>query len=108
MFSATLRVWIGLVIPGRIGSSALASLANQRCRTSNPQKRILGGNIARFVVLVNDRSAEVDVAEDMPLLYVLANALDLKGPRFGCGLAAVTVYFGRGEFGQGTLTGMML
>jgi aerobic-type carbon monoxide dehydrogenase small subunit (CoxS/CutS family) len=57
---------------------------------------------------VNDRSAEVDVAEDMPLLYVLANALDLKGPRFGCGLAAVTVYFGRGEFGQGTLTGMML
>jgi len=48
------------------------------------------------------------VAEDMPLLYVLANALDLKGPRFGCGLAAVTVYFGRGEFGQGTLTGMML
>ena len=43
--------------------------------------------MARFTLTVNDRAAEVDVAEDMPLLYVLANALDLKGPRFGCGLA---------------------
>jgi aerobic-type carbon monoxide dehydrogenase small subunit (CoxS/CutS family) len=42
---------------------------------------------------INGRSATVDVAPDMPLLYALLNidllAADqpqLKGPRFGCGL----------------------
>ena len=43
--------------------------------------------MARFILSVNNRHAEVDVAEDTPLLYVLANQLNLKGPRFGCGLA---------------------
>jgi aerobic-type carbon monoxide dehydrogenase small subunit (CoxS/CutS family) len=43
--------------------------------------------MAKFFISVNNRAAEVDVAEDTPLLYVLANALNLKGPRFGCGLA---------------------
>lgn len=36
---------------------------------------------------VNGRSVSVDVDDpDMPLLYVLRNDLELKGPRFGCGL----------------------
>jgi aerobic-type carbon monoxide dehydrogenase small subunit (CoxS/CutS family) len=43
--------------------------------------------MAKFSISVNDRTAEVDVVEDTPLLYVLANSLNLKGPRFGCGLA---------------------
>ena len=43
--------------------------------------------MARYSISVNNRSAEVDAAEDTPLLYVLANALGLKGPRLGCGLA---------------------
>jgi aerobic-type carbon monoxide dehydrogenase small subunit (CoxS/CutS family) len=43
--------------------------------------------MARYTISVNDRSAEVDAAEDTPLLYVLSNALGLKGPRLGCGLA---------------------
>jgi len=43
--------------------------------------------MARYSISVNSRSAEVDAAEDTPLLYVLANALGLKGPRLGCGLA---------------------
>ena len=41
----------------------------------------------RYTISVNDRSTDVDAAEDTPLLYVLANALGLKGPRLGCGLA---------------------
>jgi aerobic-type carbon monoxide dehydrogenase small subunit (CoxS/CutS family) len=41
----------------------------------------------KFSVRVNDKPAEVDVAADTPLLYVLANDLKLQGPRFGCGLA---------------------
>jgi aerobic-type carbon monoxide dehydrogenase small subunit (CoxS/CutS family) len=36
---------------------------------------------------VNGRQREVDAPPDTPLLYVLMNELELKGPRFGCGLA---------------------
>ena len=38
-------------------------------------------------IRVNQRSVNVDSAPDTPLLYVLMNELELKGPRFGCGLA---------------------
>src|SRR5499427_4047593 len=38
-------------------------------------------------IKVNEKSWTVDVAADMPLLYVLTNDLQLNGPRFGCGLA---------------------
>ena len=37
-------------------------------------------------LVVNERAQEVDVAPDTPLLYVLTNDLELRGPRFGCGL----------------------
>ena len=36
---------------------------------------------------VNGRVHTVDVAPSTPLLYVLRNDLELRGPRFGCGLA---------------------
>lgn len=36
---------------------------------------------------VNGQSKAVDVAGDMPLLWVLRDALDLKGTKFGCGIA---------------------
>jgi aerobic-type carbon monoxide dehydrogenase small subunit (CoxS/CutS family) len=36
---------------------------------------------------VNERDYEVDADPSTPLLYVLADDLHLKGPRFGCGLA---------------------
>ena len=36
---------------------------------------------------VNGRSREVDVEPDMPLLWVLRDELDVKGPKFGCGIA---------------------
>jgi len=38
-------------------------------------------------IRVNERVETVAVDADTPLLYVLANELGLKGPRFGCGLA---------------------
>src|SRR6201997_1839331 len=38
-------------------------------------------------IKVNERSWKVTAAPDTPLLYVLANELQLQGPRFGCGLA---------------------
>jgi isoquinoline 1-oxidoreductase alpha subunit len=36
---------------------------------------------------VNGKRQEVQVAADVPLLYVLRNDLSLTGPQFGCGLS---------------------
>lgn len=36
---------------------------------------------------VNGRDHDVDVAADTPLLWVLRDELDLKGTKFGCGVA---------------------
>jgi aerobic-type carbon monoxide dehydrogenase small subunit (CoxS/CutS family) len=38
-------------------------------------------------IRVNERLFTVAASPDTPLLYVLANELALRGPRFGCGLA---------------------
>src|SRR6516164_3084241 len=38
-------------------------------------------------IKVNGRTWPVAASPDTPLLYVLANELELRGPRFGCGLA---------------------
>jgi isoquinoline 1-oxidoreductase alpha subunit len=40
-----------------------------------------------FALTVNGRSRSVDVPADMPLLWVLRDVLDLKGTKFGCGVA---------------------
>jgi isoquinoline 1-oxidoreductase alpha subunit len=39
------------------------------------------------VLKINDQSHTVDVEDDMPLLWVLRDVLDIKGPKFGCGMA---------------------
>ena len=36
---------------------------------------------------VNGTAKTVDVPDDMPLLWVLRDVLDLKGTKFGCGIA---------------------
>ena len=36
---------------------------------------------------VNGKSTTVDVPADMPLLWVLRDVLDMKGTKFGCGMA---------------------
>jgi aerobic-type carbon monoxide dehydrogenase small subunit (CoxS/CutS family) len=38
-------------------------------------------------IKVNGREVSVGASPDTPLLYVLMNELNLRGPRFGCGLA---------------------
>ncbi|HEU5322021.1 MAG TPA: (2Fe-2S)-binding protein [Methylomirabilota bacterium] len=40
-----------------------------------------------FTLTVNGRPATVDVPADMPLLWVLRDVLDLKGVKYGCGIA---------------------
>ena len=41
--------------------------------------------MSRIELKVNGRSHTLDVEPDTPLLYILRNDLDLRGPRFGCG-----------------------
>ena len=43
--------------------------------------------MAEFSIKVNGRMWPVAAAPDTPLLYVLTNEMELRGPRFGCGLA---------------------
>ena len=37
---------------------------------------------------VNGKALSADVEPDTPLLWVLRDTLDIKGPKFGCGVAA--------------------
>lgn len=41
----------------------------------------------RYTITVNGESRSVDVESDTPLLWVLRDSLDLKGTKFGCGMA---------------------
>ena len=50
-----------------------------------------------FKLNVNGKSSTVDVPAQMPLLWVLRDVLDIKGPKFGCGIGqcgACTVHLG--------------
>jgi isoquinoline 1-oxidoreductase alpha subunit len=40
-----------------------------------------------YTLTVNGRATSVDVPADMPLLWVIRDVLDLKGTKFGCGVA---------------------
>jgi aerobic-type carbon monoxide dehydrogenase small subunit (CoxS/CutS family) len=42
--------------------------------------------MAAIQLLVNNTSHDLDVAPDMPLLWVLRDKLDLTGTKYGCGL----------------------
>jgi isoquinoline 1-oxidoreductase alpha subunit len=39
-----------------------------------------------YILTINGKSTSVDVAGDMPLLWVLRDTLNLKGTKFGCGI----------------------
>ena len=43
--------------------------------------------MASLAIRVNGKRHVVEATRDTPLLYVLRNELELRGPRFGCGLA---------------------
>jgi aerobic-type carbon monoxide dehydrogenase small subunit (CoxS/CutS family) len=41
-----------------------------------------------LTLLINDKSTDVDVATDTPLLWVLRDVLGLTGTKYSCGIAA--------------------
>jgi isoquinoline 1-oxidoreductase alpha subunit len=43
--------------------------------------------VAEFTLKVNGADRTVDVAPDTPLLWVLRDALDMTGTKFGCGIS---------------------
>ena len=50
-----------------------------------------------FKLTVNGQTKTVDAPADMPLLWVLRDILDLRGTKFGCGIAqcgACTIHLG--------------
>ena len=50
-----------------------------------------------YKLTVNGKSTTVDVPADMPLLWVLRDVLNMKGTKYGCGIAqcrACTVHVG--------------
>ena len=50
-----------------------------------------------MTLVVNGKTYDVDVPDDMPLLWVLRDVLGLTGTKFGCGMAqcgACTVHLG--------------
>jgi isoquinoline 1-oxidoreductase subunit alpha len=52
-----------------------------------PRQADIRGNQVAYTLRVNGKSRTVDVDGDMPLLWVLRDALDMKGTKFGCGMA---------------------
>jgi len=70
-----------MLLTGGISAAAVAlvggaATALTACEVPTSQLRIT----------VNGKSHTVHAATDTPLLYVLRNELQLRGPRFGCGL----------------------
>jgi aerobic-type carbon monoxide dehydrogenase small subunit (CoxS/CutS family) len=43
--------------------------------------------LAMVTLQVNGRKHQLDISHDMPLLWVLRDALGLTGTKFGCGVA---------------------
>ena len=43
--------------------------------------------MSAITLTVNGRSHSLDVDPSTPLLYILSDELELRGPKFGCGLA---------------------
>ena len=44
--------------------------------------------MAAITLKINGQDKQVDVPEDMPLLWVLRDRLDLTGTKFGCGIGS--------------------
>jgi nicotinate dehydrogenase subunit A len=45
-----------------------------------------GGNMSAITLKVNGRTHSLDLDPATPLLYALSDDLELRGPKFGCGL----------------------
>src|SRR6185503_1777829 len=74
---------------GAESANAASTLVNTQVKNRIIYARLLGcvysNTMIRFTV--NGRPREVNVEPEMPLLWVLRDELDIKGPKYGCGIA---------------------
>ncbi len=63
--------------------SASAASAATRSRSTGSAAAVK----EKFKLSVNGKEHTVEVTGDTPLLYILRDYLDLRGPKFGCGLS---------------------
>lgn len=60
---------------------------NLVCHHCQPDKSAWIEVMSKYKLMVNGNAVEVDVASDMPLLWVLRDKLKLTGTKYGCGIA---------------------
>ena len=48
---------------------------------------LISPDMTKYTLRINGKSHEVEVEPDTPLLWVLRDELELKGTKFGCGMA---------------------
>jgi nicotinate dehydrogenase subunit A len=53
----------------------------------SPEFHTRRNSVSAITLTVNGRSYSLDVDPSTPLLYILSDDLELRGPKFGCGLA---------------------
>src|SRR3954447_1993165 len=79
--------------PGGRKAPTIHHGANRSCSFSSPAPvpevvpAFRGGTVPAVTLIVNGTRRELTAPEDTPLLYVLRNDLELRGPQFGCGLS---------------------
>src|SRR6266487_1330968 len=84
----------------RLGSTAACSQQGApvaSLQSNGDRSHLVDGRMRmadELKIKVNGKTWPVAASPDMPLLYVLANELELKGPRFGCGLAQCVLLLG--------------
>jgi aerobic-type carbon monoxide dehydrogenase small subunit (CoxS/CutS family) len=82
MSDTSARAGTGLAVtqhgPGRSTAATQSGPVATAAAAKGPEK---------FKISVNGEDHTVEVVATMPLLYVLRDFLDLKGPKFGCGLS---------------------
>ena len=61
-------------------------VGHQRSRPPVSQQVYAVRGMSVLTLRVNSRAQTVDVDPETPLLYVLSDDLELRGPKFGCGL----------------------
>jgi isoquinoline 1-oxidoreductase alpha subunit len=61
--------------------------ARQRVRDPTPNNTCLPIKSTDMQLNINDKTYQVEVEDDTPLLWVIRDDLDLTGTKYGCGLA---------------------
>ena len=83
----TLSWWVRKALGPAAGDATSAYLVSTTNLSSSERPLPSAHAIMSITFKLNGKSTTVDAPADMPLLWVLRDVLDLKGTKFGCGMA---------------------